>query len=178
MKKTEGGQKKVKKVLDTFLPKRGRGRPEKVVASAVRGRADNLTGILHQIWDSLWPALSGAKTEEDVIKALKDAHEYEGEFRNSVPLILTLLNDPKLPKRKKAQIHFLADSLGGQGLVTPRSSRDICAKDRAKDKHRHQILRYEFYVECSCGYEGHSRDHACPECGARLPFEPSFASDY
>jgi len=175
MKKSESGQRRSKKALDMFSPKRPRGRPIKVVASAVRGRADNLNGILHQVWDSLWPSLSGAQSEEDVINALKDAREYEGEFKTLVPLILKVLKDPNLPKRKHAQIHFLADSLAGVGMVTPRSSRDICAKDRAKDKHRHHILRYEFYVECSCGYEGHSRDHACPECGALLPFEPQFA---
>lgn len=178
MKKSKSVGKKLKKALDIFSPKRPRGRPIKVVASAVRGRADNLNGILHQVWDSLWPSLSAAQSEEDVINALKGVREYEGDFKNSVPLIFKLVKDSKLPKRKNAQIHFLADSLGGQGIVTPRRSRDICVKDRAKDKHRHQIIRYEFFVECSCGYEGHSRNHACPECGAKLPFEPPFASDF
>jgi hypothetical protein len=177
MKKTESGQKKAEKALDMFWPKRV-GRPVKVVASAVRGRADNLNGMLHQVWDSLWPSLSGAGSEEDVIAALKDAREYEGDFKTLVPLILKLLKDPKLPKRKDAQIHFFADSLGGLGIVTPRSSRDICAKDRAKDKHRHHIIRYEFYVECSCGYNGHSMNHACPDCGAALPFKPPVAADF
>jgi hypothetical protein len=178
MNKSETGRKKLKKALDMFSPKRPRGRPIKVVASAVRGRADNLDGILHQVWDSLWPSLSVAQSEEEVSNALKDARQYEGDFKNSVPLIFKLIKDPKLPKRENAQIRFLADSLGGQGIVTPRRSRDICAKDRAKDKHRYQIIRYELWVECSCGYKGHSRNHACPDCGAKLFFEPRFASDF
>lgn len=162
-KKSSGS---AKKGLDTFSPKRGRGRPVKVIPSAVKGRADNYRGILDHVWDSLWPSLSQAQSEEDVLKALKTTWTYEAEFTPSVALILTLLKDPKFPKRRQARINFLADSLASLGLVSPRRSRDICAKERAREKRTHHIIRYEYYVECSCGYKGRSLNHECAKCGA------------
>lgn len=83
-------------------------------------------------------------------------------------LVLKVVHEPKFPKRREPRINFLADSLAGLGLVAPRRSRDICEEERAKDKRAHHIIRYEFYVECSCGYKGRSRNHACPKCGAGL----------
>jgi hypothetical protein len=67
-----------------------------------------------------------------------------------------------------ARINFLADSLAALGVVVPRRSRDICAAERAKAKREHHVIRYEFYVECSCGYKGPSKDHACRRCGAKI----------
>jgi len=80
------------------------------------------------------------------------------------------------PKRRQPQINFLADSLAGLGLVTPRSSRDICEKERARLKRAHHIIRYEAYVECSCGFKGRSHNHACRKCGAKIDFR--FASAF
>lgn len=161
-------RKKSRKALDTSLPKRPRGRPITVEASAVTGRADNWRGIFEQIWEPFWPSFSNAQSEDDVHDALKKAREYEGEFQPLAALMLEVKNDPKFPKRAGAQINFLADSLGGVGIVTPRSSRDICAKERARQEKEHQILRVEYYVVCSCGYKGPSLDHACRKCGAQI----------
>jgi hypothetical protein len=80
------------------------------------------------------------------------------------------LHDRKFPKRRQAQINFVADSLAGLGRIAPRRSRDICADERAKAKRAHHIIRYEVYVECSCGYKGRSRNHACPKCRTRIDF--------
>jgi hypothetical protein len=168
MAKRKNSSETAKKGLDMFSPKRPRGRPPIVVPSAIKGRADNYRGILGHVWDSLWPSFSQVQTEEDVLKALRDALQYEAEFRPSVPLILKLLKDPKFPKRKQARINFLADSLGSLGLVSPRRSRDICAEERAREKRTHHIIRYEYYVECSCGYEGRSLNHECAKCGAPI----------
>ena len=85
-------------------------------------------------------------------------------------LIFRVLRDPKFPKRREAQINFVADSLAGLGFVTPRRSRDICQEERTKEKRAHRILRYEFYVECSCGFKGRSQNHACQKCGAGIDF--------
>jgi hypothetical protein len=171
MEQQKKSSESAKKGLDMFSPKRGRGRPVKVIPSAVKGRADNYRGILDHVWASLWPSLSQAQSEEDVLKALKNTWAYEAEFTPSVPLILTLLKDPNFPERRQARINFLADSLASLGLVSPRRSRDICARERAKEKRTHHIIRYEYYVECSCGYQGHSLGHACPKCGAEIPLE-------
>ena len=84
--------------------------------------------------------------------------------------VLEVLRDPHFPKRRLTRIGFLADSLAGSGAVTPRRSRDICSQERAKTKSAHRILRYEFYVECSCGYKGQSQDRACTACGAQIEF--------
>jgi len=151
---------------------RGRGRPPKIRSSEVYGRAEHWRGILEQVWDRLWPLLSNAHSEGEVTKAFQDgACPYDQYFVPSLSaLTLQVLRESTWPKRPKAMQRFLADSLAGVGVVTQRRSRDICAQERAKRKTAHHILRYEFYVECSCGYEGHSKHHACPKCGAEISF--------
>ena len=159
-------------MLDTFSTKPGPGRPPKVSASEIQGRAYNNRGILDSVWDRLSTPLLEAQTEDDVINAFQKGHPYMRDFMPDLaPLMFKILKDKDFPKRRQAQINFLADSSAGLGLVTPRRSRDICAEGRAKARQPHHIIRYEYYVECSCGYNGHSRDHACPACGTRIPLE-------
>ncbi len=158
--------------LDTGSAKRGR--KPKIPASWVRGRADNYRWILEQLWDRVWPRISKAETTEDVVTSFSSEKigAYALEFVPLAGLILKVVRDRHFPKHKQqAQIIFLADSIAGHGLFTPRSSRDICERERARAKRSGRILRYEFYIECSCGYQGPSRKHACPECGAAIPFE-------
>jgi len=172
MRKSTKAGENAKNTLDTVSEKRRRGPKPKVDASAVRGRADNYRGILANVWEQLWPQLSQVQTEDDVIKAFREGYPGEHEFMPyRAPLVLKVLKERTFPKRRKAQINFLADSLAGLGLVSPRRSRDICVEDRTRTKSAHHIIRYEFYVECSCGYTGPSRDHACPTCGAGVPLE-------
>jgi hypothetical protein len=170
--------KVAKKTLDTFPQKRGRGRPEKVSSAAVSWRADSYRGIFGHVWDELWPILSSPQSEEDVIRAFKTTAQYGSEIATLAPLIFTVLTDSRFPKRKQAQINFLADSIGGVGIVTPRSSRDICARERARARRSHHIIAIEQYVICSCTYKGPSEGLACPECGAKIPDEWLDASNY
>jgi len=169
-------QKKIRKapenLLDTHSEKRSRGRPARVGATVIRGRADNFRQILEQVWDRLWPRLPQARTDEEVINVfVEGASPYAQEFvPNLGNLISRVLREPKFPKRRDAQIGFLADSLAGLGDVTPRSSRDICQKERARERRAHRILRWEVYVECSCGFKGRSRDLACRKCGTGIDF--------
>ena len=148
------------------------GRPPKIRASEVYGRAEHWRGVLEQVWDRLWPVLSKAQSEEEVTTAFQDgASPYDQYFVPSLSgLTLRVLRESTLPKRRKPLQRFLADSLAGVDVVTPRRSRDICAKERAKRAKAHYILCYEFYVECSCGYKGHSKNHACPKCAAEISF--------
>ena len=89
---------------------------------------------------------------------------YKQEFVPTLaPLILKVLREPTFPKRRSAQIGFLADSLAARGRVSPRRSRDISARERTKKTH--QIVRRDYYIECTCGYEGPARYGACPGCG-------------
>jgi len=177
------GRKKDKIPIDTASEKRPRGRPVKIQASWVRGRADNCRdNILELIWDHVWPGLSKAKTRQDVVQSFSGAEvgSYALDLIRMADLILQVVCDPRFPKRKRqAQINFMADSIAAYGVLTPRSSRDVCERERARIKRVHHILRYEYYVECSCGYAGHSRDHACPNCEAQIEFlaDSMFDSD-
>jgi hypothetical protein len=166
--------------LDRGLQKRPRGRPVKIQATWVRGRADNYRYIFSLIWDHVWPALSKAQTQQDAIQsfARPEVGSHALDLIRMADLILQVVRDSKFPKRKReAQINFMADSIAAHGLLTPRSSRDVCERERARIKRVHRILRYEYYVECSCGYKGQSRNHACPKCVAEIQFEPDSPFD-
>jgi len=173
MLKRKNSPKRPKRTLDTFPEKRGRGRPVRVRFSEIRGRADNYRWIFAQVWDRLWPPLSRADSEQAVIKAFQEgANPYDREFVPGLAgLALRVLREPKFPKRREPQVNFLADSLAGVGLVTPRRSRDICEQERAAEKRAHHIIRYEFMSNAlaairdglgimlarSVGHESHSQ---------------------
>lgn len=186
MRKRKQPAKKPKIALDTRSEKRGRGRPRRMPASEIYGRAENYRT---QFWEQKlekkkkqlvrdhpcqWAEQMLAATNEDELrKALASAPNYvQNELSPFLPLILSIFREKTFPKSKAAQLDYLADSLAGLGHVTPRSSRDICGRERAKQrlKSPHKILRKEFYVECSCGYKGPARDNACRKCGAEISF--------
>lgn len=164
---------KAEKALDAFREKRGRGRPYHVIHSEVIGRAENYRTAFGFVWSKLCGPLVAAKNVKEIIETFeKHAQGYAQEF---VPRlaedILKVIQDPKFPKRPEPQINFLADSLAGRPNVEPRTSRDICSKGRAKERAKspHKIIRKEFYVECSCGYEGPALNDACRKCSAEIP---------
>jgi hypothetical protein len=160
------------KPLDTLSPKRGRGRPSKIPLSWVIGRAGNHRTRLTQLWPKLEAPLLGCRTQHDIANAFENHGEpYTSRYvPELVSDILALIRDPKFPKREEQRINFLADSLGGRPSLALRTSRDICEKERARQRHKspHKILRHEYYVECSCGYKGPARDNACRKCGAEI----------
>ena len=168
MRKSKKVKKKSQNSLDRFSGKRKRGRPPTIPPSFVRGTADSHRLWFERNWDELAEPLLTAWSEQEVTNALKRGDlGHEGYLRLS-RVILTVLKDSKFPKRKKAQIKFLADSIAGGDVVTPRRSRDICAEERQADARRHTIVRYEYWIECSCGYKGRSENHSCKRCGAVL----------
>jgi hypothetical protein len=170
MKKGKKVQKTSRNPLDRFSLKRGRGRPVKVVPSAVRGRADNWRVSLARLWPDVEDPLLAAESPDDVSKAFQTALPGNNEFPPHAEVIFRTLKEPTFPKHKKARINFLADSSAGLGIVTPRRSRDICAEERATDVQRHNIVQYEYWVRCSCGYKGISQNHSCKKCGAEILF--------
>jgi hypothetical protein len=178
MRKRKRNTKTLAIPLDRFYGERGRGRPPRVGPAEIRGRADSFRFMFEQVWERLWPRLSGVQTDQEVINAfVEEAQPYAPNFMPGLAnLVFRVLREPKFPKRPDAQINFLADSLAGLGYVAPRSSRDICQKERAREKRAHHIIRYEFHIECSCGFKGLSRDHACRKCGAEIDFgfSPAF----
>lgn len=171
MNKRRARTNKTKIALDRFSRGRGsgRGRPTFVPPGLVRSCADNYRISFERGWHSLEEPLLAARTEQEVADVLRVADiGYQHEISLLAPLIFQITRDPKFPQRKKARINFLADSVAGGGVVTPRRSRDICAEERARDADRHHIIRFEYWIQCSCGYEGHSENHACRKCGAVL----------
>lgn len=165
---------KPQKALDPYSEKRRRGRPEKIPRAWVIGRAPNNRRMLSDVWAKLAEPLLAARTPEQVIQAFEThAQPYANKFVPDFAAdILELIRHPLFPKRAKARIGFLGDSLAGRPDLTPRRSRDICAKTRKEDRAKspHRILRKEFYIECSCGYKGPARDNACRKCGAEINF--------
>lgn len=180
MTKHENSGRKAKKTVDVFREKRGRGRPIHARPSEVIGRAENYRAIFQQIWPVLRGPLISANEAAEVVEAFeKHAQAYACEF---VPRlaedILKIMQESKFPKRPQAQINFLADSLAGRPNVEPRTSRDLCGKERAKERAKspHQIIRKEFYIECSCGYKGPALNDACRKCGAQISHLPEILS--
>ncbi len=169
MQKRKKSQIETEKPLDAFSEKRRRGRPG-VRPSEVALRAENYGRMF---WDyrldkkkkeyvrdkpSEWAArLLASKTVEDVERAFQTRGlSIQNEVRPLFPLILQVLRERTFPKKPETQLDFLADSIAARGDVAPRTSRDICEKERAKQRRRspYKILRHEYYVECSCGYRG------------------------
>lgn len=100
-----------------------------------------------------------------------DGTPYKNEFESLPSLIFQVLREKDFPKRDtEAQTIFLAESLAARGEVSPRTSRDICAKARKREqaKSSNHIIRHEFYVECTCGYKGPALDNACRKCGTEI----------
>lgn len=172
MAKSQKPAKKRARTPGTYPQKRGRGRPRKVDPSETTGRGDNYRGIFEFVWGNLWPHLSQAQTEQDVISAFEQfAQPYTRELMPALAgVVLKVIREPYFPTRRKAQANFMADSLAAYGWVSPRRSRDICRQERIRQKRTHRILRYDFKIECSCGYKGFSKDHSCPKCGAKVEF--------
>ena len=162
-------------MFDKFSEKRGRGRPPKARTSEVFGRAGNYRMIFAEVWPKLRDPLLAieAGREEEVIRAFQNyAQPYAQNFVPQLASdILRVIHERKFPKRPKAQINFLADSLAGRPNVEPRTSRDICGQERAKERAKspHKIIRKEFYIVCSCSYQGPAQNNACPKCGAQIP---------
>jgi hypothetical protein len=164
-----------KKKLDITPPKR-RGPHRQIEPTTVVGRADNYRWILEQVWDLVAASLSEAQSPEDIVRALENARPYDQEFAPWAEAILGVLKEKHFPKRRNACINFMADSIAGIPNVSPRRSRDICLEERARRKLAHHIIRYEFYIVCSCGRKGHSINHACPKCGAKIQVPPDLGS--
>ncbi len=167
MPKRKKSLSRPQKGLDSISAnKRGRGRPPKMRPSEVYGRALNYRTIFSQVWDKLGDPFLKTTSEAEVVQAFEaHAPQYHREFVPSLArLIFEVVHHPKFPKRREPQINYLADSLAALGRVTPKRSREIVAqalaKERAKLKHR--VLRREFYIECTCGYEGPAYKGKCP----------------
>src|SRR5271155_2449340 len=134
--KVRGGKKYMaqKKSSGKLKEKKGRGRPFQIDHSIAAGQANHYRLALPQFWPKLGPRLLAAHAPEEVTRAIREeAMGISGSLAQFSELIVKIIRDPKFPRaRPSSQIHFLADSLGAQGFVTPRRSREICAEERKK----------------------------------------------
>lgn len=128
--------------------------------------------VFGEIWERLQGPLLRARTAEEAIQAFAEAASRYPEYfvPTLAPLILKVVRDREFPKRREAQINFLADSLAGRGRVSPRRSRDICHRER--NKKVNYIIRRECYIECTCRYKGPALHGKCPKCGAESLLPP------
>lgn len=157
-----------------------RGRKPKVRVSELYNRAYDLRLIFQSNLSKLnWKELVAARTEKDLEQALNNAFDRAKEILLCKPgLLLSVLCDRQFPQKDRdAQEQFIADSLAALGQVSIRRSRDIVQRDRSARKKRGKILRREFYIECSCKYEGPAYKDACPQCGAEVSYL-DFASGF
>lgn len=153
----------------------------------IAGHGENYEKAFLHAGDGFWKQVQALRnidrTKLDMRKPALGRHTLESvNWRTSLPNQLSdrfvcafvgAVRDRDFPKGRKAQARFLGDSLAADGEVSPRRSRDICGEQRAIRKRTQHIIRYEFYIECSCKFKGHSLGHACPKCGAKisLPFD-------
>ena len=187
MPKRKKAARKPKLRLDTSGAESGRGRPRKIQASEIYNRAENYRTYFWEFrYDKRKKAqvrdhpqewavrMLSASNEDELRKALTTVPEAPfyilAQFGNIFSLILSILREKKFPKTVPAQLDYLADSLGGYGQVSTRRSRDVCGAARAKARHAPQfkIIRQEFYVECTCGYEGPALNSRCRKCGTEI----------
>ena len=159
-------------------------RKPRVVPWNVAKRAYDLAQLLKLCEQEVdWNRLLSAKSEEEVRAAFQGvAMDYYRERLLGLArpgLILAWLREGKFPKRRREfLIGHLADSLAGEGLVSCRRSRDLVARQRRKERKLGRIIRVEFYVECTCGFKGVSRDRACRRCGALVEIVPWSARSF
>lgn len=142
----------------------------------MQARSAHLRRCLDQVWSDLAPQLFKAQNAADVKNAFESDSVRQtpiGAMPSWYAVIPKILRERTFPKTRDTQIKFLADSLAGWGEISPRRSRDLCAEARARSARTTHILRYEFYVVCSCGYKGPSLNHACQKCGAGIEFGPT-----
>jgi hypothetical protein len=158
-----------KNPLDRVPRRQRRGRPPKIDPHFVRGSADTYRVLLERSWNEL-ERLLVEPADQKICDLIQSAFPNNLDPPRLASLIVEAMNEPTFPKRKRARINFIADSIAGHGLVTLRRSRDICTEQRAADAKRHMILRYEYWIECSCGYKGRSEHHCCKKCGAVIYF--------
>src|SRR5882724_258766 len=98
--------------------KKRRGRPG-VDRSLVLQTADQLSVMLPAFWPRLVQPLLASQSPGDVTKAFEASGLVSTSFLpHWSELILKIIHDRRFPRsRAKAQIRFLADSLGAQGAV-------------------------------------------------------------
>lgn len=153
-----------------------RGRHRRIETRAALAGSKHIQrklGFLRE--QGVWHKFTKSRSQQDLEHVCGEVdwklggyHDEPGRLRTRFVEILEILKDANFPKQKEeAQIRFIADSLGAEGLVSPRRSRDIVQKERRRLNGANVIfsLRRAYEMKCSCGWTWTSADIQCPKCG-------------
>jgi hypothetical protein len=147
-----------------------RGRKRRIHAENVVRAANDLLNILETCRDQIdWSMLEIAKTEEAAALAFERvAPPYRERLNLWLAAIPEWALEGKFPKKNfERKMRHLADSIAAEGFLTPRRCRDVCLEERKRQAQLGMILRREFYIECSCGYQGPAKGGGCLQCGTK-----------
>jgi len=166
MKKSKKSLNNPEIALDTVSRKPKRGRrgvnPHMVFASVFP-----YTAHLKASWNEIKEPILKAKSAQEIKAIIESTTNttLKNQLAGIEDKVYEVVHEKKFPTREKAQIRFLAESLAGCYSVSTRRSRDICAEMRLKEKVQTRIIRKEFYIECTCGYQGPAKYGKCARCG-------------
>ena len=166
--KLGSGQKTANRDLTASEETRGRKRrihPEYVVRAA-----NYLFKLLEFCKDQIdWGKLELAKTEKEAATAIERVPPpYRERLNFWLAAIPEWAQEGKFPKTNlERKMRHLADSVAAEGFLTPRRCRDVCLEERKRQAQLGMILRREFYIECSCGYQGPAKGGGCRQCGTK-----------
>jgi hypothetical protein len=147
-----------------------RGRKRRIHPENVVRAANDLFNLLEFCKDQIdWGELETAKTEEEAASAFE---RVPSPYKERLNLWLTAIPEwaleGKFPKTNlERKMHHLADSVAAGGFLSPRRCRDVCLEERKRQAQLGMILRREFYIECSCGYQGPAKGGGCRQCGTK-----------
>src|SRR5207248_3940614 len=114
--------------VDNSPEKKPRGGQRKANPHSVVGTANTLRIQLEHAWPALGNQLLAAQSREEIMALLEkpEGGRIGGvKDLNFSTRMFEIIRSPQFPgERTKSQIHFLADSLGADGVVTPRRSRE------------------------------------------------------
>jgi hypothetical protein len=136
----------------------------------------NYAAVFQYAGDKFWEKVEALRrTKLKIKERLRLAREALEEVKRKVPLQYPLPDnfvivfveavcDKSFPQKPRARARFLGDSLGADGMVSARRSRNICGEERAKLKKKQTAPKPEIYIDC-CGKKRWTVGQVCPECG-------------
>jgi hypothetical protein len=147
-----------------------RGRKRRIHPEYVVRAANYLFKLLEFCKDQIdWGKLELSKTEKEAATAIERVPPpYRERLNFWLAAIPEWAQEGKFPKTNlERKMRHLADSVAAEGFLTPRRCRDVCLEERKRQAQLGMILRREFYIECSCGYQGPAKGGGCRQCGTK-----------
>lgn len=139
--------------------------------------AENYSTAFQHAPDKFWSKLESLrgiekrKLELDKLilgRATLNEVTWRSQFPNPLPdrfvsAFVDAVRDRNFPKGREAQARFLGKSLGAEGNVSARRSRDIYGEEK-RARAKRMTNHTEIYINC-CGKKRWTNGLVCPECG-------------